>query len=382
MIDGRWADFEQPIRGQWNGLSGSVFSGTWHELRLSGLPWIMKRVGEQKLNAILGKSVEPVYLPRWETDWDEAQEKKSELAKSQTVVMSLWPYTQRRRPYVSRDREFGPRGESPFISDEGLPLLRDRGVWGRWIGSPARQRAPGRDLAGPHHQVLQREDWQQAANWVWRFQDQQRTPNPFHIDGLAGSQPDGEDANGKPFWDYWQWQTWSFGGALIDEDQYSPEENERLAGDKSEYFPLLLDDPAAGVHTRWGAAAWRIWEVLGFAWKSPKARVWSRVFSNPNPTKASMSYAQVRIYNPAGWNLWSQHWRVKLVPATHLLDVDVGRFDGDYEKYAALGRQLSPEDFRPVRRLYERLPTEGRAGGLFNYADSKSPWVNRPVVNH
>jgi len=389
VVQGRWEDFEPQVRAQWNELVGSVFGGTRDELRLSGFPWILKRIAAQKLNAVLNKNVEAVYIPRWTTDWQEALEKHAEVAASagrRKVVLSLWPYTQRRRPYASRDRQFGPTGEPPYLSDEGEALARDRGVWLRWLGSPARRQAPGRDPVEPNHQVLQRQDWQQVGTWVWRFQDQQRTPDPFHIGALPGSPPDGYyDADQRPprrpYWDYWQWQVWSFGGALIDEEEYLPQENERLRGDKQRYFPLLLAG-SAGPDTRWGPAAWRVWEVLGFAWSSSSGRVWTKVFQNPNPTQASMAFAQARIYNPAAWDLWSQHWRVKLVPATHLLDVDTGRFDTDYEAYRALGSALSAEDFEPIRRLYERLPAGEVAGALFDYADNESRWRNRPVVNH
>ncbi|MCX5683292.1 MAG: hypothetical protein NT049_06370, partial [Planctomycetota bacterium] len=50
-----------------------------------------------------------------------------------------------------------------------------------------------------------------------------------------------------------------------------------------------------------------------------KATSWVQRFINPNPVEgkdgdpALVCYAQARVYNPYGWDLFTQDWKVKLM---------------------------------------------------------------------
>jgi hypothetical protein len=55
-----------------------------------------------------------------------------------------------------------------------------------------------------------------------------------------------------------------------------------------------------------------------------------QVFHNPNQF-GIVTYAQAQVYNPTSWDLYTQNWHAKLVPATEL-EKSIGNFPGFIEK--------------------------------------------------
>src|SRR5262249_39822850 len=99
-------------------------------------------------------------------------------------------------------------------------------------------------------------------------------------------------------------------------------------------------------------------------------RVWSRALQNPSPltatgsdgkaTPVNLAYAQARVYNPTAWDLWTQDWCVKLVPAEHPLDANAteDQLSADLERYQAFDSSLTMEQLAPIRTLYSRMPQD------------------------
>jgi hypothetical protein len=91
----------------------------------------------------------------------------------------------------------------------------------------------------------------------------------------------------------------------------------------------------------------------GFAFKSGKVTDWGQRFVNPNVTKDTVALAQARVYNHFSWDLFTQHWRVKLVRGDRwkkLLDelaVTLPPEAGD------VATQLTPEAMESVKKMLE-----------------------------
>src|SRR5262249_59620068 len=110
-------------------------------------------------------------------------------------------------------------------------------------------------------------------------------------------------------------------------------------------------------------------EVLAFAYRPGWSRVWSRPLSNPSPLTATaggheqpvnLAYAQARVFNPTAWDLWTQDWHVKLVPAKHLAEPAAGiaGLAGELDRYHEFAASPDADQARPIQRFYERFPRD------------------------
>jgi len=336
------AGVRKRLRGPYRQYRADLFEGVMDELRLSGFPYIFARIASVKMNAILNIAPEPVAVPRWELSYTEASRKHSNGANA---VVRVTPNTRRARPCALRDAAFGADGDDrdpsryhaldpvdPITSDRNVDSARD--VW--------------RDLSGT-----------ESADRVWWYDRRVKTYDPDDMGADRSCPTDGSDppdepgAEPRPFWYYHRYEKWSFGGALMDTDTYDTVDNDRLMGDKSGYYPILLDTSQAGIRQRYDLG---VWEYIAFGIDGGHAKLWSRVFGNPNPAEKNIAYAQVRVHNPTSWDLFTQDWRATLVPAAHLMRVNTDAFPGDIARYRQWRDNLSEDDVRPVATLYNRLP--------------------------
>jgi hypothetical protein len=330
------------LRGPYRQYRADLFDGVMDELRLSGFPYIFARIASVKMNAILNNAPEPISIPRWEFSYDVASGKHRGGANT---VVRVTPNTRRARTCELRDVEFGADGDDrdptryhaldpvdPIASDRDVDQPHD--VW--------------RDLSGTH-----------LADWVWWSDRRVKTYDPADMGADKSCPHDGEDPpvtdgeEPRPFWYYHRYEKWSFGGVLMDTDTYDTSDNERLMGDKSGYYPLLLDTTQAGIQHRYELG---VWEYVAFGLDGGHAKLWSRVFGNPNPAGKNTAYAQVRVHNPTSWDLFTQNWQATLVPAAHLMNVNADAFAADIARYREWRDNLSEDDVRPVATLYNRLP--------------------------
>ena len=57
---------------------------------------------------------------------------------------------------------------------------------------------------------------------------------------------------------------------------------------------------------------------MGAAVTDGRPTVWRRRFASGNPIGRIVTTAQVELFNPTSWDLWTQDWRVQMVPVTHM----------------------------------------------------------------
>lgn len=94
---------------------------------------------------------------------------------------------------------------------------------------------------------------------------------------------------------------------------------------------------------------------LGLARRSAQAPLWPGKFSTMNPTGSMVTMAQAEVFNNRSFGLWTQQWRVQLVPVTQYDDWMQKMEDGmgDVEQTEA---DTSAEEVRMVLEYLRALP--------------------------
>ncbi|MCK4275268.1 MAG: hypothetical protein KAX78_02065, partial [Phycisphaerae bacterium] len=118
--------------------------------------------------------------------------------------------------------------------------------------------------------------------------------------------------------DFYGLDWWIFGGIDVGEDvevsnpcnwSRPPPGPILLDTDEGDYDPLTRPDEG---YRR------RLFTYLGLVGRSTAAGVWPSRFSSDYPDGRMVTMAQARVFNNTSWDLWTQDWRVQLVPVTQL----------------------------------------------------------------
>ena len=322
-----------------------VVYGTWPEMRLSGFPIIFERTCRAVMNAVWNNVVTHLRVPRWAVSWNDATRLQD---SGVDCAMSAWLGTRRNAHEMFAP---GPDGAPPTS--------------GPWRIDPW--------PAPPKNEEIVRgwRDHTRAAReleWVWYGQVRVRTFDP----GKFGASPvdfppDGYEPpnGGQPYWLFWRWRKWLFLGAMFDTDSFEMPNLQRLVGDKRSYFPYHLAPRGEFANRH----EYGRFDVLAFACRPGWARMWGKALQNPSPftfvdhgaaRPVNLAYAQARVFNPTAWDLWTQDWRVKLVPASALAAPanQPGGVAAGLDAYAAFASDLTDEMLQPVHEFYVRLPAD------------------------
>jgi len=95
---------------------------------------------------------------------------------------------------------------------------------------------------------------------------------------------------------------------------------------------------------------------LGFAWRSGESTVWPRWFINTVPGGQMVAVARARLYNPTSWDLFTQDWRVMMLPVGSMDDWLNGT--AGLPDPALLGDIVTADDVEPVRRFFQAVPPD------------------------
>jgi len=102
--------------------------------------------------------------------------------------------------------------------------------------------------------------------------------------------------------------------------------------------PVLIDTSGGDYGGDDPDVGWRReqFTFLGVARQRTEAPVWPQQFQHANPIEGTIAIAQAKLFNKQSWGLWTQDWRVQLMPITRVgpqtdpqswtarLDADVG----------------------------------------------------------
>jgi len=317
-----------PVMGPWS-YWREPFTATrpMGMLDISRFSVLFNLVSSKKLEMMFGTPDPKVSLENWEMDYDTAKG----LGDDQ-ILRTWWESV----GFSSRH----PYPQASFFSNMNLrhhhrPLIRTHAS-DEWRDLPNPPRSGKPPIPGVEEGVSVPEGWQRStlpeegadprhAVWYavtkhWSYHFPQLgifAPHPpMNPDGSRWQYTDPSD------WKvYYRVQMRRFDGAELDTDEtlhrdYLP------PGGNAPYAPIMFDR-VAGEHT-W-ANIDRYFSFNGFAYRPGGVRNWRKLppdaeeerrtvgFLNPNPIPELIAYAQARVYARYSWDLFTQHWKVKLM---------------------------------------------------------------------
>ena len=149
---------------------------------------------------------------------------------------------------------------------------------------------------------------------------------------------------------YWHVTLIRFNGAELETDHTLHRDYLPPAGSPPDLRPVLLDRSVADLRTD---HVKRRFTFYGFAYRPGVVKEWTEWFVNPNPSEKAVGYAQARVYNRWSHDLFTQHWKVKLMRQDEWKSLlgDLGQ--GLPGEAAEVGEVLTSERILPVQRMIE-----------------------------
>lgn len=282
----------------------------------------------------VGPSIQRMHYPQWRDDYPACRA----LAAPSLVPRNRVTYT---LYYKVNVRSRYPQDDPRFLS---------RGSFATNVGNPQTLRAGG------WFDVAQIPAARQIAQWAWEHAWEYETTEDLAI-GIQGR----TDAAGNPEWfpvymvDRYVFGGADFGGEIRIENPANfgsldglpvPYLLDTSAGD----YEWLEPDHDAGVRRRQ-------FTYLGVARRSSRATVataWRDRFRGGSPVGAVLATAQVELYNPTSWDLWTQDWRAQLVPVTDLGDW-AARMEQGADDAPATGGAVSEASVRELAEFFRVL---------------------------
>ena len=291
-----------PVMGPWS-YWREPFTATrpMGMLDISRFSVLFNMVSSKKLEMLFGETDAQVSLEHWEMEYDKAKGLSDEQ-----VLRAWWDQV-----------SFDCRYEFPtaaFFSTIDLrhphmPVIRTRAY--------TNMNNPRLTLYTRSVQAWEGADPRQAA--FYRVTERKSAHYP-QLGIFAPHPPIRPDGSDWPYAEsekqiYYHVSMWRFNGVELELDeslhrQYLP---------PSSGAPLapIMFDRTTGQHTQQNVDNY--FTLTGFAYRSGKVRHWAREegeqtgFRNPNPIDDLVAYAQARVYCRYSWDLFTQHWKVKLM---------------------------------------------------------------------
>ena len=284
-------------------------------LDLSGFGDLFNAVSSMKFEMLFGSAQDQASLRSWEYDYDTARGKpRSEIRRTWWEEVSFdarYVEDEERRPWPPP-----PTGDwTPKKWGVNAPHLYPRtqvypgtspwprnpwaDPWRRDIDSYTRATQPY-EGADPRRSVWYRVDRRRS----WRYPEL-GIPAPPH------PPPYTEDEKNLYTKTYWQIRMVRFNGAELAPDTTLHRNYMPPLGEDPDVAPVFFTDQGVNLVENIEGR----FTVNGYAYRSATAKNWAQRFINPNPTKSVVCYAQARVYNPVGWDLFTQDWKVKLMRA-------------------------------------------------------------------
>ncbi len=296
-------------------------------LDISRFSVLFNLVSSRKLEMMFGTPDPQVSLKNWEMDYDEAKG----LGNAQ-IVRTWWESVS----FSSRH----PYPQSSFFSNIDQrhyhhPLIRTRAYddWHDAVSASSAPRSGREPMAGVEQGVSVPQGWQRSTQpqegadpreAVWYSVTKHWTTHFPQLGIFAPHppiRPDGSRwkyTNPSDWKVYYRTRMYRFDGAELDTDE-TLHRNYLPPGGNAPFAPIMFH-LVTGRHTQENTD--RYFTFNGFAYRSGKVRHWRKPtesegqttgFLNPNPIEELIAYGQARVYARYSWDLFTQHWKVKLM---------------------------------------------------------------------
>jgi hypothetical protein len=304
-------------------------------LDISRFSVLFNLVSSKKLEMMFGETDNQVSLRNWEMQYDRAKELDPD-----DVLRSWWDH-------VSFDARY-EFPESAFFNNIDLrhhhrPTVRTRAY--RDMEHP--------NLTGYTRATQNYEGTCPRLAVFYRVRERKTAHYP-QLGIFAPHPPMRADGSRWPYTEaekqiYYHVDLWRFNGAELDTDEALHRRYLPPAGG-APCAPIVFDQ-TGGDHS---------WDTInnyftfnGFAYVPGGVKEWGAKFRNPNPIDKLIGYAQARVYARYSWDLFTQHWKVKLMRADrwkHLLTELQGGTPAGGGEVAA---ELTQERLEPVVQLIQ-----------------------------
>ncbi len=304
-------------------------------LDISRFSVLFNVVSYAKLEMLFGSGDDRVSLRRWEMDYEKAK--------------SLDP-DQVRRAWWERihfDSRY-PFPQSSFFSNMQLREPQEPRV--RMRTFPDMENP---DLTG---WTRAKESYEGADPRlaVWYKVDERRTAHYPQIGIFAPHPPMNPDGSPWPYTEaekqtYYSVSFWRFDGAELEDDTTLHRRYMAAAGTTPPFAPIL---PTREVMDNKNYATVLKWFTFNsFAYRPGAVSEWADRFVNPNPIPKTLAFAEARVYNYRGWDMFTQYWQVKLHRQEKWdeLAAELGR--GLPPQASSISGAFTPERLQPVADL-------------------------------
>ncbi len=330
-----------PVMGPWSyWREPFVATRPMGMLDISRFSVLFNLVSSKKLEMMFGETDNEVSLRNWEMQYDRAKGLDRD-----DILRAWWDH-------ISFDCRY-PFPEAAFFNNIDLRHHHRPTVKTRAYSSMKSPRLSGYTRATQYYEGT----CPRLA--VFYKVDERTTAHYPQLGIFAPHPPVQEDGSKWPYTEdemqtYYHVSVWRFNGAELDTDE-SLHRNYLPPPGAEPCAPILLDR-VAGDHT-WDAINHHF-TFNGFAYRSGQVEEWSDRFGNPNPIEDLIAYAQARVYARYSWDLFTQHWRVKLMRTDrwrHLL-TELGK--GMPAEAGSVGQEFTQERLEPVNRLIQAYNEE------------------------
>jgi len=299
-------------------------------------------VSDMKLAMLFGGTDDQWTCRNWEMDYDKAKGISPDQIRN-----AWWEVAGFEARFPSNEEK------EPFPLPAG-------GAWGALrdpsIVNPSTRTY--RDMDHPDLSMYKRatQSWEGAdpREAVWYRCEKRRTAHYPQLGILAPHPPLYPDGRPWPYTEaemktYWHVTLWRFNGVEKDTDEtlhrrYMPPDGQ------APLSPIMFD-PQTGdlyevnIRTRF--------TFNGFAYRSGAVKEWAARFVNPNPVDDTVAYAQARVYNRYSWDLFTQHFKVKLVRADRWKELLPEINKTAPASGGTVAAALTPERLKSVRQVLE-----------------------------
>ena len=281
-----------------------------------------------KLDMMFGGTYDRVSLRKWEMDYDKVH------GSTPPETMRTWWETvgfDARYEPAEETKPFPPDADAPWATTlkhesspdprtayrgELIPIspdfLRELSRRGMSLRRESSNLWP--DLAG-WTRARKAEEGADPRQAVWYRVDRRRTAQYPELRIFAPHPPTYPDGSPWPYTDaemktYWHISMRRFNGAEKDADETL---HRKYVGDGNGPSPALAPTFFTQAGDNYLDNIERRYTFNGYAYRTGKVANWAQRFINPNPIEDLVCYAQARVYNRWSWDLFTQHWKVKIM---------------------------------------------------------------------
>jgi len=297
----------------------------------------------------LDPSEEMFHYPQWHTDYPASLQMVEDGAR---VTYTLFYRIRVRSRYDYDDSQFMSTGSYAGNMDRPQSLRMDN-----WVDP---------------------ESWSftQIGDYVWEDRWQYWTTEDREIGIIQPPLPPGGDEDDEQWFPVYVVDRYVFGGVDVGGDW--PITNPANFDETDSLPPPMLIDLAAGdyepgrdddAYDDMGHddGVRRIeYTFLGVAVDDGSPTVWPRRFATGNPSGSIVTTAQVQLFNPTSWDLWTQNWQVQMAPVTHMehwrqrLAEDLDRYQ-EVRAYRSRGGVLAMAQMDGIGEYFDALTRDPEA---------------------